>query len=88
MNMRLARNHTAAFSMLELIVATAMLTTVMASIVGLVRTSYSAWESHERDLERQKTSSRRYGTLSDKFGRQTASSIFRPRPRRPADLRC
>lgn len=58
--MKPVHKHNAAFSMLELIVATAMLTTVMTSVVVLVRTSYTAWELHEQDLERMENA---YATL-------------------------
>ncbi len=41
-----------AFSLLELTFATAILATVMASVVVVVRTSHAAWELHERDAAR------------------------------------
>jgi len=46
--------------MLEVVAAAAMLTTVMAAVMVLIRTSYSAWEAHEQDIERTETL---YGAL-------------------------
>ena len=58
--MKPVRKSNAAFSMLELIVATAMLATVMTSVIALVRTSHTAWEAHEQDFERLENA---YATL-------------------------
>lgn len=46
--------------MLELVVATAMLATVMTAVISLIRTSHAAWEAHEQDYERMENA---YATL-------------------------
>ncbi len=39
-------------TLLEVMVATAMLTTVLTAVSVLLRTSYAAWSDHEEDLSR------------------------------------
>lgn len=38
-------------TLLELMAATTIMATLMASVVVLVRSSYTAWEAHEADME-------------------------------------
>ncbi len=43
------KKHQAGFTLLELTVSTAMLAVITTASMGLVRTSYSAWNRHEDD---------------------------------------
>ena len=47
-------------TLLEVMAATAMMATLMASTVVLVRSSYAVWQAHEADMERAETA---YATL-------------------------
>lgn len=47
-------------TLLELMAATTIMATLMASVVVLVRSSYSVWQAHEADMEAAETA---YATL-------------------------
>jgi prepilin-type N-terminal cleavage/methylation domain-containing protein len=47
-------------TLLELMAAVTIMATLMASVVVLVRSSYSAWQAHETDMEAAETA---YATL-------------------------
>lgn len=49
--MKQVHKKRSAFSLLEMLIAAAILSTVMTSAMVLVRTSYTVWEMHEKDLE-------------------------------------
>ncbi len=48
---RPAANSRAGMTMLEVLLATAILTTVVTAVSVLLRTSYAAWQAHEQDAE-------------------------------------
>ncbi len=51
MKMKNNKHHNRGFTLLELMVTTAMLAVLTTATMVLVRTSYSAWNRHEHDQE-------------------------------------
>ena len=61
MNLRLrAKRQRQAMSLLEMMIATMTIATLMASVVVLVRSGYGAWDAYEQDIA---ITDNGYGTL-------------------------
>lgn len=48
---RVANTNSGGFSLLEMMVATAIMATLMASVVVVIRTGYATWNAQEADID-------------------------------------
>ena len=71
-------NQRQGFTLLELVVATAMLALISASSVALVRTAYSAWNRHEEDNQQRRAATTVIRHMSRKIRQSRAVQSITP----------